>query len=183
MAKSLTTHAAVAQPIVTLDLDATSGAVTAFDSSSNSCPAMEMKTWTDRPAETTDKVPLGRVATECVEGPDNASEVERNANHVVGYASDVNVNDNMESQFVATKTWDDLPSELLDEIIDRLAEGCDQWPERAGLVACGGVCSAWRDGVRNWAGRHRSKDAGVSFVEELIQVCPPSTNTSTYCRQ
>ncbi|CAI7851080.1 unnamed protein product [Closterium sp. NIES-53] len=44
--------------------------------------------------------------------------------------------------------WSSLPPELLREVIARLEEDDRDWPQRRSVVACAGVCKAWREMTR-----------------------------------
>ena len=44
--------------------------------------------------------------------------------------------------------WAALPPELLRDVIERVEASDGDWPHRRSLVACAGVCKAWRDLTR-----------------------------------
>ncbi|KAK4379975.1 hypothetical protein RND71_001837 [Anisodus tanguticus] len=41
--------------------------------------------------------------------------------------------------------WNNLPSELLREVLIRIEDAESKWPLRKNVVACAGVCRSWRD--------------------------------------
>lgn len=43
--------------------------------------------------------------------------------------------------------WENLPPELLLDIIRRVEAGGISWPSRRDVVACGAVCRLWRDTI------------------------------------
>lgn len=40
--------------------------------------------------------------------------------------------------------WENMPPELLREVLIRIEEAAGSWPLRKGVVACAGVCRSWR---------------------------------------
>ncbi|XP_010537729.1 PREDICTED: tubby-like F-box protein 7 [Tarenaya hassleriana] len=49
----------------------------------------------------------------------------------------------------ASPSWSSLLPELLGEIVRRVDESEDRWPQRRSVVACAGVCKKWREKTRD----------------------------------
>ncbi|MQM05331.1 hypothetical protein Taro_038143 [Colocasia esculenta] len=53
-----------------------------------------------------------------------------------------------ESLVIQHSRWASLPPELLRDVVRRLEESESTWPSRKHVIACAGVCRAWRDMCR-----------------------------------
>eukprot|EP00252_Welwitschia_mirabilis_P023989 TRINITY_DN6943_c0_g3_i1.p1 TRINITY_DN6943_c0_g3~~TRINITY_DN6943_c0_g3_i1.p1 ORF type:complete len:147 (-),score=12.08 TRINITY_DN6943_c0_g3_i1:242-682(-) len=67
--------------------------------------------------------------------------------------------------------WANLPPELLSDIIKRIEESEREWPCRRSVVACAGVCKAWRK-VTTELVPSPSVDGRITFPVSLKQPGP-----------
>ncbi|KAL2506714.1 Tubby-like F-box protein 3 [Abeliophyllum distichum] len=56
-----------------------------------------------------------------------------------------NMDENLTENFCC---WENLPTELLREVVMKIEESESKWPERKHVVACAGVCKSWREVIR-----------------------------------
>ncbi|GJP62651.1 hypothetical protein CLOP_g19687 [Closterium sp. NIES-67] len=86
---------------------------------------------------------------------------------------------------VDTCTWASLPPELLRDVIARV-EACDSgWPARRSVVACAGVCRAWRELTRELLQSQASyKSSGqITFPDELRHPGPSDRCVECFIRR
>ncbi|CAI7861747.1 unnamed protein product, partial [Closterium sp. NIES-54] len=80
--------------------------------------------------------------------------------------------------------WSSLPPELLREVIARLEEDDRDWPQRRSVVACAGVCKAWREMTRDLLQSVGSFEAGqISFPDELRRPGPRERSVECFIRR
>ena len=74
--------------------------------------------------------------------------------------------------------WAQLPPELLREVLVRIDDSQGCWPSRRDVVACAGVCRAWR-GIMKEVVRVPEASAKLTFPISLKQVRAPLFITLT----
>lgn len=60
----------------------------------------------------------------------------------------VNCDATLAPPLVNSGRWENLPTELLLDIIQRVEAGKTSWPARQDVVACAAVCRLWRDAIK-----------------------------------
>ncbi|CAI5461533.1 unnamed protein product [Closterium sp. Yama58-4] len=100
-----------------------------------------------------------------------------------GYSSQAGRAGNAADEAEVSK-WSSLPPELLREVIARLEEDDRDWPQRRSVVACAGVCKAWREMTRDLLQSVGSFEAGqISFPDELRRPGPRERSVECFIRR
>lgn len=65
--------------------------------------------------------------------------------------------------------WNNMPVELLREVLLKIEESEAKWPMRKSVVACAGVCSSWRE-IMKEAVQTPEASAKITFPISVKQV-------------
>lgn len=66
--------------------------------------------------------------------------------------------------------WDNMPSEIMTDIIHRLDSSDDTWPSRKNVVACAGVCRKWREITMAIVKPATEVNGSITFPSSLKEV-------------
>ncbi|KAJ9567131.1 hypothetical protein OSB04_003097 [Centaurea solstitialis] len=86
------------------------------------------------------------------------------------------------SSIQGSSKWDDLPLELLLDIIRRVEAGETSWPARRDVVACAAVCRSWRDTVKQLV-RTPEQCGLITFPMSLKQPGPRNEPIQCFIRR
>eukprot|EP00249_Psilotum_nudum_P017415 c26311_g1_i1 orf=866-2104(+) len=78
--------------------------------------------------------------------------------------------------------WSHLPPELLRDVIQRIEASESSWPPRKHVVACAGVCRAWREITKDLV-KTPEQSGKITFPISLKQPGPRDTTVQCYIKR